>query len=317
MALNIFRSLVGFVPMRLLLVDGNYYVYRSFFAIRGLSNSRGEPTNAIYGFTKAIRKMIADIKPDLGAIAWDEGMPLHRTTLQPEYKQNRSEMPDEMRPQLQFLRKMTPLMGLTAIASPDSEADDWIACYTKEATRKGIEVVIATNDKDIFQLVGPGVSIYSTNKTDLPASGEPFALLGEEAVHKRWSVGPGNIADILALTGDSSDNIPGVPGIGEKTAAKLVQEFGSIPSLYEKLELVSNEKIREKLRASKELVFTNLKMVALYCEHPLSIPVEDLRIKPDYPALIDAVRDCEFKSLLIEIEKEAQTAKVSKQGELF
>ncbi|MEO8205791.1 MAG: 5'-3' exonuclease H3TH domain-containing protein [Chthoniobacterales bacterium] len=302
--------------MRLLLVDGNYYVYRSFFAIRGLSNSKGEATNAIYGFTKAIRKMLTDLKPDLAAIAWDQGMPAHRVALQPEYKQQRSEMPEDMRPQLQFLHKMTPHLGVTGITGPDTEADDWIACYTKLAVEQGHEVVIATNDKDIFQLVGPKVSIYSTNKTDL-AEGESFALLGGEAVLKRWGVGPQQIADILALTGDSSDNIPGVSGIGEKTAAKLIQQYGSVEGLYAQLESIPNEKLREKLRAGKELVAINRQMVALHCELTLPYTLEKLRIVPDYPALIAALRQCEFKSLLAEVEKEAGAVTPTNQGELF
>jgi len=304
--------------MRLLLVDGNYYVYRSFFAIRGLSNSKGEPTNAIYGFIKAVRKMISDLKPDLAAIAWDEGLPVHRMTLQPAYKQQRAEMPDEMRPQLQFLRKTMPLMGLAAIASPDTEADDWIASYTHLASEEKVETVIATNDKDIFQLVGPAVSIYSTNKADLPESGEGFALLGVNEVRRKWGVDPHQIADILALTGDNSDNIPGVAGIGDKTAAKLVQEFGSVENIYNRLEGIPNEKLREKLRTGKDLVLTNQKMVALVRDLKVPLPLKKLQIVPDYPEFIAALRGCEFKSLLAEVEKEAARAgSASNQGELF
>src|SRR5436190_774349 len=117
--------------MRLLLVDGYYYIYRSFFAIRELSNSRGEPTNAIYGFVKTIRKMLKDLKPDLAAVVWDEGLPKRRTELQPEYKATRAEMPDLMRPQISIIHEVVPLLGLASIAAPDTEADDLIGTYTR------------------------------------------------------------------------------------------------------------------------------------------------------------------------------------------
>ena len=165
--------------MRLLLVDGHYYLYRSFFAIRGLKNSRGEPTNAIYGFFKAIRKMLADVKPDRAAVIWDCGLPARRTELQPDYKQNRTEMPDDLRPQEDWLQKNTPLLGVACLEIQNTEADDLIASYAVQARREGAEIVIATNDKDILQLVGDGISIYSTVKNDIKEGG--FALLGTEA----------------------------------------------------------------------------------------------------------------------------------------
>lgn len=163
---------------KLLLIDGNYYVYRSFHAIRGLSNSRGEPTNAIYGFIRAARKMLADLKPDSAGIAWDQGIPLRRTELQPAYKAQRPEMPEDMRPQIAFLRRVTPWMGFPELICPDTEADDLIASYVHSALAEGFEVVIATNDKDLMQLVSDRVRIYSTNKADIGTSREGFALLG-------------------------------------------------------------------------------------------------------------------------------------------
>ena len=122
--------------MKLLLIDGHYYVYRSFFAIRELSNSRGEATNAIYGFIKTLRRMVRDLQPDLGAVIWDEGLPERRTLLQPEYKQQRSEMPDLMRPQLDFIRNLVPLLGFQSLGLPNTEADDLMASYTCAADRK-------------------------------------------------------------------------------------------------------------------------------------------------------------------------------------
>lgn len=301
--------------MRLLLVDGHYYLYRSFFAIRGLTNSRGEPTNAIYGFSKALRKMIADVKPDLGAVVWDCGLPERRTTLQPEYKQNRPSMPDEMRTQEAWLQKNVPLFGPASLFLPNTEADDLIASYALAAQREGIEVIVATNDKDILQIASPLIRIYSTAKADAGTAGH--ALLGEAEVRVKWGVDPARIGDVLALTGDASDNIPGVPGVGEKTAAQLIRDFGTIGGLLERAAEIKSDKVREKILAARELILANRQMVALDEDLPLPVPVSSLALRPDFPALIDAVRECEFKSLLKEIESEAFARTVPAQGELL
>jgi len=306
--------------MRLLLVDGHYYLYRSFFAIRGLKNSRGEPTNAIYGFIKALRKMLADVKPDRAAVIWDCGLPARRTELQPAYKQNRTEMPEDLRPQEDWLQKNTPLLGVACLEIQNTEADDLIASYAVQARREGVEVVIATNDKDILQLVGEGISIYSTVKNDIQEGG--FALLGNEAVRGKWGVDPARIGDVLALTGDSSDNIPGVPGIGEKTAAALINEHGSLSAILENPAAIANPKLREKLAAHRDLIVANREMVRLDDHLALPEPWQSLEIHPHYPELIAALRDCEFKTLLKEIEAESGIsspvpAPVGVQGELF
>src|SRR6201990_1487791 len=201
--------------MRLLLIDGHYYVYRSFFAIPNLSNSRGEPTNAIFGFTKTLRLMVNHLQPELGAVVWDEGVPQKRVELQPAYKETRKEMPKPMIPQLEFIQKLTPLLGFANISLPDTEADDLMGCYSIAACKTGIEVILATNDKDLYQLVGPCVKVYTTAKADLVSPKDAFALLGEDEVTKKWGVPPTLIGDVLAISGDTVDNIPGV-GIGRK-----------------------------------------------------------------------------------------------------
>src|SRR5215472_18895860 len=149
------------------MIDGHYYVYRSFHAIPKLNNSRGEPTNAIFGFIKTIRKMVKDLAPDRAAIFWDEGLPEKRVKLQPSYKQQREAMPEGMIPQLDFIRDFCGPMGFTSVAKPDTEADDLMGCYVMAAKQHGLETVLATNDKDLFQLVDENVSVYSTNKADL------------------------------------------------------------------------------------------------------------------------------------------------------
>src|SRR6201997_1842019 len=199
--------------MKLLLIDGHYYVYRSFFAIQNLSNSRGEPTNAIFGFTKTLRLMMKHLQPELGAVFWDEGLPQKRVELQPNYKETRKEMPLPMVPQLDYIRELTPILGFKNVSLPNTEADDLMGCYAIAACkRKDMEVILATNDKDLYQLVGPCVKVYSTAKPDLATPKGAFALIGEAEATAKWELPPKLIGDVLALSGDSVDNIPGIAG---------------------------------------------------------------------------------------------------------
>ena len=305
------------VMKRLLLVDGHYFLYRSYFAIRGLTNSKGEATNAIFGFTKALRRMLVDLQPDRAAVIWDAGLPERRTTLQPDYKQNRPPMPDDMRAQEEFLHDvMVPALGVECLSLPGTEADDLIASY---ALAWPGESVIATNDKDILQLVSDRIRIYSTNKTDVADAKMGYALLGLAEIEKKWGVEPRRIHDILALTGDSSDNIPGVAGIGQKTAGALINQFGSVEALLERTEEIASAKVREKVAASADQIRQNREMVRLDLDLELPVAAEDLRIEPRWEALVEAVRTCEFKSLLAEVERE-QTERnggAAGQGELF
>ena len=304
--------------MKLLLIDGHYYVYRSFFAIPNLSNSRGEPTNAIFGFTKTLRLMLKHLQPELGAVVWDEGMPQHRVELQPAYKETRKEMPKPMVPQLEFIQEtLTPLLGFKNISLPNTEADDLMGCYAIAACkRRGMEVVLATNDKDLYQLVGPGVKVYTTAKADLASPKDVFALLGEDQVTAKWGVSPKLIGDVLALTGDSVDNIPGV-GLGRKTAAALIREHGSLGALLANIDKVKNQRTREKLANARDQILQNRKMVDLDCHLELPVAMDDLRIEPDYPKLIAALEKCEFKSLLQEVRDEAARASTGVQGSLL
>jgi len=303
--------------MRLLLIDGHYYVYRSFFAIPNLSNSRGQPTNAIFGFSKTVRLMLKHLQPELGAVFWDEGMPERRVKLQPAYKETRKEMPLPMIPQLELIQKLTPLLGFASISLPNTEADDLMGCYAVAACkRKAMEVILATNDKDLYQLIGPCVKVYTTAKADLVSPTDGFALLGEDEAHAKWDVPPKMIGDVLALTGDSVDNIPGVAGLGRKTASSLIKEFGGLDTLLAKIDQVKSDKMRAKLIAAREQIEQNRKMVELDCHLELPVPIDKLRIKPDYPALIAQLEKCEFKSLLQEIKQEATRAGALAQQEM-
>lgn len=294
-------------PPRLLLVDGHYYLYRSFFAIRGLTNSKGEPTNAIYGFVKALRRMLADLRPDYAAVIWDAGLPERRTQLQPEYKQHREEMPDDLEVQQEPIQEIVPLLGVASVYLENHEADDLIASYVVEACREGIECVVATNDKDILQMVRDGVSIYSTAKADVGEGNGGFKLLGIPEVTAKWGVEPSLIADVLALTGDSADNIPGVPGVGGKTAAKWINQYGSLDLILEGAGL--DPKVREKVEASRGQIESNRAMVALDLDLPLPLPIGGMKVAPRYPELLEALRRCEFRLLTAEVEREAAAMK--------
>jgi DNA polymerase-1 len=175
-----------------------------------------------------------------------------------------------------------------------------------------MEVVLATNDKDLFQLVGPCVKVYTTAKADLASTKDAFALLGEEEVKAKWDVPPRLIGDVLALTGDSVDNIPGI-GIGRKSAAALIREFGGLEPLLNNINSIKSARTREKLAGAREQIWQNRRMVDLDCHMELPVPIDDLRIKPDYPALIAALEKCEFKSLLQEVRDEA--ARVTSLGQ--
>ena len=294
--------------MKLLLIDGHYYVYRSFYAIRDLSTSAGVPVNAIYGFVKTVRRMVRDLSPDLGAVVWDRGMPQRRVALQPAYKQQRAEMPAPMRDQLTFIQNLVPLLGFASLSLPDTEADDLMASYAIAAHARGDETVLATNDKDLFQLVNDRVKVYSTNKADLAAPADTFALLGADAVRKKWNVTPPQIADVLALIGDSADNIPGVAGLGPKGAATLLATHGSLDALLADLDAVKNDRIREKLKAARAQIEQNREMVRLDLDLPLPAPLADLVLKPRPAELAAELEKCEFKSLLAEVRAEVGSA---------
>lgn len=303
--------------MRLLLVDGHYYAYRSFFAIRDLTNSRGEPTNAVFGFVKALRKMLAELKPDAAAVIWDAGLPERRMLLLPSYKQQRDETPNDLARQFPIIEEAVSALGLHNVSLGAHEADDLIASYAAAARGVGSEVVIATNDKDIYALVGEGVQIYSTNKTDLKDPRDGFTLLGPLEVEKKWGVPPERIPDVLALTGDAVDNIPGVEGVGPKTAAKLVREHGLTAFLAENPALIKNEKLRAKVAAAAERLRDNLELVRLEHDLPLPVALSALTISADPAAVVALAKKCEFRSLLAEYEKLARADTPAAQGELF
>ena len=303
--------------MKLLLVDGYYYVYRSFHALLGFTNAHGEPSGAVFGFLKALRRMQRDLRPERAAVVWDQGMPARRTELLPEYKAQRAEMPEPLQLQLPRLRALIPLMGFASVSLPDTEADDLMASYAMSAQERGWEAVLATSDKDLYQIVGPKTRIYSTHKADLAAPKDAFALLDAETVQRKWGVTPGQLGDLLSLVGDSADNIPGVSGIGPKGASNLLKAHGSLNAMLQNLGAITSVKTRDKLDSSRALIAKNQEMVRLDLDLPLPIDPEDLRIRPQYEILIPALQREGFRSLQAEMEQERAHKELPAQEDLF
>ena len=287
--------------MKLLLVDGHYYAYRSFFAIRNLSNSRGEPTNALYGMAKALKRMAADLQPDYAAVVMDGGLPAHRMEQHSEYKANRSEMPDLLSRQIPQFAQLAPPLGFTHLCVDGEEADDVLASYAVAASRQGIETILATNDKDLMQLVDGSVKIYQPGKTD-------FELIDARAVEEKWGIPPALIGDLLTLTGDSADNIPGVPGVGPKTAAGWLREFGSLDVLLANVGKLASERHRLALEGAREILARNRILVALRTGLSLPRPIEELAFRPDAARQAEVFAAFEFRGLLAEAQAQAQIA---------
>lgn len=275
--------------MKLLLVDGHYYAYRAFYAIQHLKNSRGEPTNMLYGYTKALKRMVSDLAPDIATVIMDGGLPAERLAVQTDYKANRAETPTDLVKQLPVLERLVNSLGFSYLRVEGEEADDVIASYARVAQGEGIEVLIATNDKDIMQMVTQATRIYQ------PAS-DGFSLLDPAGVEAKWGVPPQLVGDVLILTGDSVDNIPGVPGIGPKTAAGLIRQFGSVDGLVANLDQVKSEKQRQALRDSTELIRRNRTMVGLRTELPLPKPWRSLAQAASWTEQAALFQELEFKT---------------------
>ena len=256
---------------KLYLVDVSSMFFRAFFAIRSLTNPKGMPVNALYGFLSMTVKLLREIRPDYMAFCFDRGEPTFRSEIDPNYKAHRDEMPADLVPQIPYFRKLGEALGIPCFDKAGFEADDLIGTLTKFGRDNGVEVVIVSGDKDFAQLVKPFVSMYDTMKD---------VRYDESGVIGKWGVEPRKMLDYLAIVGDTSDNVPGVAGIGAKGAQKLLTEFESIEDIYENLGKISSENIRKKLEASRENAFLSKRLVTIVCDMPLGIGLEDLRLKP-------------------------------------
>ena len=218
---------------RLCIIDGNSYCYRAYYAIRNLSNSKGQPTNAVYGFITMLNRLIKEQEPDYLAIAFDMKGPTFRHKKYKEYKLTRKPMPDDLSVQMPIIKNVVMAYDIPIFEKQGYEADDIMATISKWAAKESIETNIVTGDKDILQLVGPHVLVHNTHKDGL--------IYDKDKVIERYGVGPESIVDLMGLMGDQSDNYKGVQGIGETAATELIKEFGSIDNLYKNLDKVKRE----------------------------------------------------------------------------
>jgi DNA polymerase-1 len=280
---------------RLLIVDGHAYVYRAFHAIRNLRSPTGQPTNAIYGFIKMLEKMRLAIQPTHLLVAWDGGLSAERMALLPEYKAQRPAMPDDLRPQFDEISRYLVAAGLAGFCGDGIEADDYIGCLAGQAAKLDWEVVIASSDKDFMQLVSAKVGLFNPND-------KTGAIWSGEQVRAKSGVEPEQIVDWLALMGDAVDNIPGVPGVGTKTAADLLKQFGSVEGLLARLDEVKSEKLRMALQGSVATVRKNMELVRLQVV-PCEFVPENLKPqKPDGEQLRSLFRGWGFKGMLAELD---------------
>ena len=286
--------------MRLLIIDGHAFAYRAFFAIRGLSSPAGQPTNAIYGFIKMLEKLEASFTPSHTVVVWDGGLDEDRVEGLEDYKAQRDPMPDDMEVQLDEIVTYLEANGIASVCDDGIEADDRIGQLAKRAEEEGYDVAIASSDKDFFQLINDRVKML--NPAD--KSGEP---MDADAVEAKTGVRPHQIVDWLSLVGDAADNIPGVPGIGVKTAASLLNEFGSVDGIYERLAEVKREKQREALAASEEAVRRNQALVALKLDLPGEPGLDSLRKGFENSAQLEKLYEkWGFKTMLKELIKSRQ-----------
>jgi DNA polymerase-1 len=284
---------------RLLIVDGHAYAYRAFHAIRGLRSPGGQPTNAIYGFVKMLAKMRAAIEPTHLIVVWDGGLNAGRMAALPEYKAQRPGMPDDLRSQLDEIAGYLKAAGVASFCREGMEADDYIACLARRASEAGMEVIIASADKDFTQLVSERIGLLNPND-------KSEAIWTDEQVRARTGVKPPQVVDWLSLTGDSVDNIPGVPGVGPKTAADLLGQFGSLRVLYERLDEVKSERLRAALRASTDAVRRNRELVRLRDDLPCEFSPDELAERPaDTGRLRELYQRWGFKTLLAALEESA------------
>ena len=280
------------------LIDGSSYIYRAFFALPPLSNSKGFPTNAILGFTNMILKILRDKKPDYVAVVFDAPGPTFRHEVFGNYKANRPPMPENLRPQVPHIKEVVKALRLPLLEEQGYEADDLIGAITKKIAREELETIIVSGDKDLMQLITPKVSMYD------PMKDKTFQI---PEVVERFGVPPEKVTEVMGLCGDTADNIPGVPGIGEKTAARLIQEFGSIEELLKNVEKVKQTKIRENLTHFAQQARVSRELATLDTQAPVPWGLEGLKPgDPDSQKLHGIFKEMEFSRLLKDFTAEPE-----------
>jgi DNA polymerase I len=283
------------------LIDGSSYFYRAFYALPPLSTPQGLPTNAIYGFTNMLLKVVREKRPDYLAVAFDSAAPTHRHLEYEAYKAQRPPMPDSLSIQIPYIHKVVEAMNIPVLQAEGLEADDLIGTLAKKAEEDGLEVTLVTGDKDMFQLVSPHTKIYDTMKEKV------FRV---EEVKARFGVDPSRMIDIMGLMGDASDNIPGVPGIGEKTAVKLIAEFGDLDRLLSRLDQVKQPKLRENLKKFSEQALLSRRLATIRKDCPVDSRSSVYRFRePDLSRLIPLFKELGFESLVKSFSPDAPPAR--------
>lgn len=281
---------------RLLIVDGHAYAYRAFHAIRALRSPAGQPTNAIYGFIKMLGKMRETVQPTHLIVVWDGGLSAERVAVLPAYKAQRPAMPEDLGAQIDGINEYLAAAGVAWFCGEGIEADDYIASLAVRAVSAGLEVVIASSDKDFMQLVGVGIGLLNPND-------KSEKVWEAEQVREKTGVEPSQTVDWLSLVGDSVDNIAGVPGVGPKTAADLLRQFGSTANLYERLDEVRSPRIRAALASSAAVVRRNQDLVRLKDDLPgVFDPAELVERTAQAEVLTELYRRWGFRGMLAEVE---------------
>lgn len=279
--------------MDLYLIDGNSYFHRAFHAIKDLSNSKGTPTNAVYGFTTMILKILREKKPDAFAIVFDSPVPTQRHRLYEDYKAQRPETPGELLVQIPIIKDVVKAFNIPVFEMPGYEADDVICTLAKKAVSQGgqrVSVFIVSGDKDMMQAVTGSVRIYDPMKD---------TVIDEAYVKGRFGMPPEKIYEVMALTGDVIDNVPGIKGIGEKTAKNLLLAAGGLDSLLEHPEKIENVRIRKLVMENAEIVRLGRALVTIDADVPMQVDLQQLAMRePDWPALLHLFTELEFRSLI-------------------
>jgi len=286
----------------LFLVDGSGFIFRAYFAMaysgRGeMTNPEGVPVSAVFGFTQMLLKLLNDYDAPYLAVVFDPPGGSFRNDVYPEYKANRDAPPDDLIPQFPLVRDATRAFDIPAIEAKGYEADDVIAAYAKRAVELGKKVVIVSSDKDLMQLVNENVRMLDPMKNK---------WIGPDEVMEKFGVPPEKVTDVQALAGDSTDNIPGVPGIGVKTAAQLIEEYGDLETLLSRAEEIKQPKRREKLMNHADDARVSMTLVTLDCDAPIPVPVEELKTHdPDKPELMAFLQEHAFNSIIKRLGGEA------------
>ncbi|MGB3985431.1 MAG: 5'-3' exonuclease H3TH domain-containing protein, partial [Limnochordia bacterium] len=285
------------MEQKLFLIDGNSLLNRAYYALPPLTTVHGVPTNAVYGFVTMLYRLLDDYQPDKIYVAFDVSGPTFRHQAYEEYKANRKGMPDDLKPQVDLVKSVLDAWGIERLELPGYEADDIIGTTAKKGEAEGYQVYIVTGDRDALQLVSGRTTVLLTKKGI-----KELDFVDPEALRIRYQLSPEQVIDLKGLMGDSSDNIPGVPGVGEKTALKLLQKYGSIDGIYENLEQEQG-KLKERLATHKELAYLSRELATIDCQIPITV---DFASKPsaDVQKLISLFRELEFKSLIERLEKE-------------